>query len=208
MTEQVAILPMAVAMVAGPQIITAVFLATSRQPRLNSLAYIGGVAIAVLAGLAISFVTARLFNEAAEATGASTADDWLTWVIVALLGALSIRTFLGRKSATTPKWMASLQDAEPKAAFKLGLVLFLLMPSDIAVLLAVGAYLAQNKLGYVDGVPFVALTVLLVALPFLGYLVLGQRGEVVIPRMRDWMNRYSWAISIGVYIFFIYAFVS
>ncbi len=208
MNEQIQILPMAIAMVAGPQLISAVFLATSRDPRRNSLAYLAGATAAVLAGLAISYVTALIFNEAAEATGAESSDDWLTWVIVGLLVVLSIHTFRTRHTAETPKWMSGLLEADPRAAGKLGFGLFALMPTDIAVMLAVGAFLAQNDLGYLDGLPFVAVTVLLVALPFLAYLVMGRRADHLLPRVREWATSYSWAISIAVYIFFIYAFVS
>jgi hypothetical protein len=39
---------MAVVMVAGPQIVSAIFLATSEQARRSSIAYVIGVALAVL----------------------------------------------------------------------------------------------------------------------------------------------------------------
>ncbi len=47
------ILPMAIVMIAGPQLISAVFLATSEGWARNSLAYLGGAAISVT-----GFVTA------------------------------------------------------------------------------------------------------------------------------------------------------
>jgi threonine/homoserine/homoserine lactone efflux protein len=205
MNEQVAIVPIAFAMVAGPQIISAVVLATSRDPKSTSLAYLAGAAVAVLLGLTISYVTAVWFGTAAESTGAANSDDWLSWILAGLLALLSVTTFLGRKTAEPPKWMKSLQEAKPGASFKLGLALFLLMPSDIVILLSVGAYLVSNELGFLEGIPFALLTILLLSLPFLGYLVLGEKAEETLPRLRDWMNKYSWAISIGVYVFFIYA---
>jgi hypothetical protein len=34
-------------------------------------------------------------------------------------------------------------------------------------------------------------------------ILLGKRAEVVLPRVRDWMNRKSWIVSEIVIIFFI-----
>jgi small neutral amino acid transporter SnatA (MarC family) len=44
------VLPLAFVMIAGPQIITAVLLATGRDPRRNSLAFLTGAALAITAG--------------------------------------------------------------------------------------------------------------------------------------------------------------
>lgn len=208
MGDQVAILPLAIAMVAGPQIVAAVVLATSRRPQRNSLAYIAGVTCATLAALGIAYGAAHLFGEAADAAGASDSSDWLRYVVVALLAALAIRTFLTRKTAKPPKWMTSLQEAEPKNAFKVGFLLFLLMPSDVIVVLGVGGYLVDNGLGYLDGLPFVGLTLLLISLPYIAYRLLGARAETALPRVREWMNANSWVITIAVLAYFIYAFLS
>jgi len=202
------ILPMAIAMVAGPQIVSAVVLATSRQARGNSIAFIAGVAGAVLLGVAVAFGLAHLLGATVDSAGGSDSNDWLKYLFSALLAYLAIRTFLKRKTAQPPKWMTSLQEANPRRALKFGFLLFSLMPSDIMVMLSVGGYLAQNDLGYVDALPFVAATVLLVALPFIAYLLLGDKAEEALPRVRDWMNRNSWAITIAVCVYFIYAFLS
>jgi hypothetical protein len=205
--DQVAILPMAVAMVMGPQMITSVFLATSRDPGRNSGAYLAGVTLAVSAGLAISYWTAKLFQAAAEKTEASNSSDWLTWILVGLLVFLSIRTFLTRKTAKPPKWMESLQQAQPKMAFKLGFMLFILMPSDIIIMLSVGGFMATQKLAFVDGWPFVLATVFLAALPAFGYFLFRKRAISALPKIRAWMSDHAWLISMIVYVFFIYVFL-
>ena len=46
----VTILPMAFVMSAGPETVTVTFLATSREPKRSSLAFLGGVAVAVTIG--------------------------------------------------------------------------------------------------------------------------------------------------------------
>ena len=51
MTEQLQILPLCLIMVMGPQILTAIFLVTSREAAKNSLAMIVGVVLAASLGL-------------------------------------------------------------------------------------------------------------------------------------------------------------
>jgi small neutral amino acid transporter SnatA (MarC family) len=50
------VLPLTVVMIAGPQVIAAVFLASSREARRSSLAYLLGAGLAVLIGLSIWYV--------------------------------------------------------------------------------------------------------------------------------------------------------
>jgi small neutral amino acid transporter SnatA (MarC family) len=52
------ILPMAVVMVAGPQIVSAVFLAISDQARRSSIAYLLGVALAVTIEVTLVYTVA------------------------------------------------------------------------------------------------------------------------------------------------------
>lgn len=205
--SQFAILPAAFTMIAGPQIISAVVLTTSRDPRRNSLAYIAGVATAVLLGVAVTFAAASLASDAVARAGGSDAVKWIDYAFVALLAAAAIRALVTRKTAEPPSWLTALQEAEAGRAYRIGLLLFLLMPSDIMVMLSVGRYLVKNGLGYLNAIPFITLTLLLVSLPLLAYLLLGSRAESILPQVRDWMNDNSWLINIAVYLFFIYLFL-
>jgi threonine/homoserine/homoserine lactone efflux protein len=194
-------------MMLGPQIVSSVFLATSRRPVPNSLAYLGGITLGLSIGLTVSFVSAKLINSGADepGTGGSAVFKWL---IVGGLVYLSIRAYRGRHEVETPEWMTALQEAEPGAAFKLGLLLILLMPTDIIVMLAVGEYLVLNDLALIDALGFALATLLLAGAPLIGYVLVGARAEEALPKIRDWMNEKSWLISIIVYGFFIYAFLS
>jgi hypothetical protein len=51
--------------------------------------------------------------------------------------------------------------------------------------------------------PFVLVTLLLVGLPLIDLLLLGKRGEDLLPRVRDWMTNNSWVISETVLVFFL-----
>jgi threonine/homoserine/homoserine lactone efflux protein len=86
--------------------------------------------------------------------------------------------------------------ADWKRALKTGLLLIFLMPSDILIMLTVGASLAQRGSAWIDALPFIAATVLIAALPLLLYLLFGRRAKAAMPRVRDWMNANSWLVSI------------
>ena len=70
-------------------------------------------------------------------------------------------------------------------------------------MLAVDVNLAQNDLGLVAALPFIAATVLIAALPLLLYLLFRRRAQRQMPKVRDWMNSNSWLVNIIVCVVFI-----
>jgi uncharacterized protein involved in cysteine biosynthesis len=77
------------------------------------------------------------------------------------------------------------------------------MPSDIIIMLTVGANLAQNNAGLLAALPFIAATVLVAALPLLLYLLFQRRAQGLMPKVRDWMNANSWLVNVIVCVVFI-----
>lgn len=201
MTEQLQVLPLGLVMVMGPQILTAIFLVTSRKPALNSGAMLLGVALAASLSVAIWFGLAEVIGLDTDRGGKSgpTTADYVAAGVLVLLG---IHVYLGRKTAEAPKWMKTLQEAEPKRAFTLGFLLILLMPTDIAAVLSTVSYLRQAGLDPVDGWPLVAITVGLMALPILGYLLLGKRARNAMPGIRDWLTENAWVVNLVVITYF------
>lgn len=206
MDSQFAVIPAAIGMMLGPQVISSIFFATSKKSRPNSWAYVAGIALGATFGMLIAYYSAKLFGVATD--NSEQGDDILAWVIVALLVFLSVKTFLGRKTAETPEWMGKLQQAEPKFAFRLGLTLILLMPTDIIIMLSAGAYLVLNGFAFTESFLLIGTTTLIAALPILAIVIVGPTADDAMPAIRDWMNRNSWLISIIVYVFFIYAMLS
>jgi FtsH-binding integral membrane protein len=204
--EQLQILPLCLIMVMGPQILTAIFLTTSRQPQRNSLAMLVGVVLAASLGLLIwSGLASALGIEPKDSdAGPSTAD----YVVAGLLALLAVRTFMTRGEAEVPKWMSALQEAEPRRAFALGFLLILLMPTDIAATISTTSYLKQADLDVVDGWPLVAGTFVLMALPIVAYTVLGDRAKRAMPGIRDWLTTHSWLVNLVVIVYFIFQLVS
>jgi threonine/homoserine/homoserine lactone efflux protein len=192
------VLPMAVVMSAGPQIVTATFLATSRNARRNSLAFLAGVAVATTIGVTVFFLLGDGIAGKQE-----DGKDWLDWVIIGLLVILAIRVFLKRKESEPPKWMGRLERADPRFSARIGFLLYLLMPTDLISMATVGAYLARQGAPWWHSLGFVILTVLIAGLPFTVLLAMGRRAESVLPRIRDWMNANSWIINEAVLLFFL-----
>jgi hypothetical protein len=194
------VLPLAIVMSAGPQIVTAVFLATSRNARRNSLAFLASVAAATTIGVAIFYlVGSKVSSDTSEDSG----RNWLDYVILALLVFLAVRVFMQRKHTEPPKWMGRLETADPRFSAKIGLMLYLLMPTDIVSMATVGAFLARQGAPWVDSLPFIVLTVLIAGLPLIALLLLGRRAETLLPSVRSWMNANSWIVSEAVILFFL-----
>jgi hypothetical protein len=200
-TTSLQILPLALIMVMGPQILTSIFLVTSREPVKNSIAMLIGVVLAACISLAIWFGIVKAVGiDPKEGGGPTTAD----WIVAGLLALAAIHTFLGRGTASVPKWMTALQEAEPKRAFTLAFLLILLMPTDIVAVISTANWLHDNDKDLLHGWPLIAATTLLMALPVLAYLLLGHRARDAMPRIRDWLTTNAWLVNIVVIVYFIY----
>ena len=190
-------IPLAFVMIAGPQILSAIFLATSEGWRRNSAAFVAGASISVTTIVTLAFLLS---------TGASdhgTSGNTLDIIFMVLLIAAGAHTFLTRKTSKPPKWMGELETARPKMAFRLGFLLLGVFPTDILTSIAVGGSVAKNGDPWWHVLGFVLLTLLFLALPALLLLVLGERAERVLPKVRDWMNTNSWIVSecvIGLFV--------
>ena len=194
------VLPLAIVMSAGPQIVTAVFLATSRNARRNSLAFLASVVTATTIGVTIFYLLGnRVSPDASEDSG----QNWLDYLIVALLAFLAVRVFMKRKTTEPPTWMGKLETADPRFSAKIGLLLYLAMPTDLISMATVGIFLAREGERWAHSLPFIVLTVLIAGLPFIVLLVLGKRAETLLPKVRNWMNTNSWIVSEAVILFFL-----
>jgi pilus assembly protein TadC len=205
LTEHLQILPLALIMVMGPQILTAIFLVTSHQPVRNSGAMLIGVILAASASILIWFELVDLIGiDPKEEGGPTTAD----WIVAGLLALLALNVLRTRGTAETPKWMSALQEAEPKRAFSLGFLLILLMPTDIIAVISTVNFLHDNGLDVIDGWPLVAATTVLMAIPIASYLLLGRRAREAMPRIRDWLTTNSWLVNFVVIVYFIWQTLS
>jgi Sap, sulfolipid-1-addressing protein len=205
-STQLQVLPLALIMVMGPQILTAIFLVTSQEPVGNSIAMLAGVLLAASLSMLIWFglYDAVGINPPSQSSGPGTAD----YVVAGLLALAGVHVFMGRGTASVPKWMTALQSANPKRAFGLAAVLILAMPTDIVAVISTVHWLHKDDVGVLHGWPVVAAATLLMALPFLAYLLLGHRARQAMPGIREWLTTNAWLVNLIVIVYFIYQLLS
>lgn len=191
------IIPLAFVMIAGPQVLSAIFLATSENWRRNSAAFVGGAAVSITTIVTLAFLLAT----GASDQGAS--NKALDIIFMVLLLVAGTHTFLTRKTSKPPKWMGKLEEAHPRGSFRLGFLLLGVFPTDILTSIAVGGTVARNGDSWWQVLPFVLMTLLFLALPSLLLFVMGRRAQTLLPKVRDWMNDNSWVVSevvIGLFV--------
>jgi hypothetical protein len=199
----VQVLPLAIVMIAGPQILSPIFLATSEQWRRNSLAYVSGAAVSISLVVVIAYLLGNSLGGGNGGLLGANAKQLLYLVVLVLLLYAAFTTFRNRNVSEPPKWMGTLTSASPRFSLKLGFLLLGVFPTDIVTSVSVGTYLAANGSPVTDAAGFVLLTLFILALPSLSVFLLGERAEAVLPKIRDWMNSNSWIISEAVILLFV-----
>ncbi len=200
------ILPLAITMMVGPQIMSAIIFVTTPQAVRVSLAFLAAVTIAAMAGVAVMMGLATALGGAVDfgdSSDKNSVGQIIQYVLAALLAAAALKNWIKRETIDPPKWLGTLMTAGPRRAFKVGLLVILLMPSDIVIMTTVGVHLVQAGSSYAEALPFIGLTTLVAALPLLVRLLFGRHAEAAMPKIRDWMNTHSWLVNIIACVIFI-----
>jgi hypothetical protein len=201
-----AVIPLAITMNAGPQIMSAIIFVTAPKALKLSAYFLAGVVIAVTAGVTITYTLASVLGNSVslgDSSDSGSLGNIIQYLLVGLLIILSIKSYVGRETSEPPRWLGALQNANPRTAFTTGLLLLSVFPSDLVILVTVGINLAQQNASFLGAVPFVAATIFIAALPVLSYLLFRRRAQQLMPKVRDWMNTNSWLVNIIVYVVFI-----
>jgi Sap, sulfolipid-1-addressing protein len=133
------ILPLAITMMAGPQIMSAIIFVTAERAVPISLAFVVGVAIATTLGVLIVYVLGNALDlDLGDPSDAGSSGAVVQYVLIALLVLAAVKNYVGRETVEPPKWLGRLQQAGPRQAFTTGLLVILLMPSDVIILLTSG----------------------------------------------------------------------
>ncbi|MFI5928813.1 GAP family protein [Micromonospora sp. NPDC051543] len=200
------VLPLAVVMVAGTQLVVAIFLASSDRPRAASCGFIAGAGLVVVAGVTVSWLLTRvlggLANDASTAARKVDSGPAIDLVVLALLVVMAVVIWVRRDRSGPPRWLGSVSHADPRWAARTGALLFVVTPTDDLTMATVGATVARHDLPWWHLVPFVLLTVLLLAVPLLALVLLGSRAARVLARMRSWAEGHAWIVNEIVIAFF------
>jgi hypothetical protein len=202
------ILPLAITMMAGPQIISSIIFVTRESGAVKvSLAYVSAIFLAACVGILACIGLAHVLGNAVDLTGSggegSAAAKVIQIALVGLLIARALMVYINRADSEPPKWLGALQTATPRRAFEVGALLILLFPGDVVVMLTTGVHLVSEGHSWFDALPLILLTTLIAASPLLFYLLFRRRAEAVMPGVRDWMNSHSWVINILVCLVFV-----
>src|SRR5215211_9195875 len=141
------ILPLAITMMAGPQIMSAIIFLTTPKPLKVSASFIVGVAVATTVGVTIALAVASLLGSngsLGDSSDAGSTGHIIQYLLVGLLVVLAVRNYVRRETVEPPRWLGALQSADSKTALKTGLLVILLMPSDVIIMLTVGVNLVHN----------------------------------------------------------------
>lgn len=203
MSKLLEVLPLVLTMNLGPGIITAIIVLTGNKPIKKTLLYLAGATTGAAVMGFVAFLIFDFVNKGGISSGKLTTSQVLDYVFAGLLAVLGVWVFTQRKKAQKPRWMASIQEASPKRIFTMGLLFYSVFPSDFVVLLTVGFVLVKDKMHFYSIFPFIALTLLIAAIPVLSFLLVRKRAERVIPRVRDWLDSHGWIINEVVIVFFI-----
>jgi hypothetical protein len=206
-----AVIPLAITMNAGPQIMSAIIFVTANKPLKLSAYFISGVVIAVSVGVTITYTLATVLGNSVslgDSSDSGSLGNIIQYVLVGLLVFLSIKSYVGRETSEPPRWLGALQNAKPTTAFTTGLLLLSVFPSDFVILVTVGINLAQQNASLLGAVPFIVATIFIAALPVLSYLLFRRRAQQLMPKVREWMNTNSWLVNIIVYVIFILLILS
>lgn len=196
------LIPLALVIALSPlSIIPGILMLHTPRPRPASLAFLAGWT------LGIAVVTAA-FVLASDLAGGldreSSAAPYVRIVIGAALIAFGLyRWFTRNRSGHTPKWLSSMTSLGPGRAFGTAAVLTVVNPKVLLMCAAAGLSIATAGLGvtqsWISVAAFTAVAASSVAIPVLAYLVMGERLDEPLNRLKTWMEANHSAL-VGVII--------
>src|SRR5215212_1162291 len=143
-----AILPLAITMMVGPQIMSAIIFVTTPKPLRTSGAFVLGVVIATTVGVIIALAIASLLGSnvsLGDPSNQGSTGHIIQYLFVGLLVALAVKNYLRRETVEPPRWLGTLLSADWKRALMTGLLVIWLMPGDIIVMLTVATNLERSS---------------------------------------------------------------
>ncbi|TCK68988.1 Sap-like sulfolipid-1-addressing protein [Winogradskyella wandonensis] len=197
----IAIIPLALTVMLGPQILVGMLLITRKDPVKSSLIYILAVMLALVLSTYLYYTLARVFNFHTISIGGRPV---IKHILIVVFVALIIRSIVNRKKITEPpKWMKGISTASLGKIFIIGFCLIALMPTDIAITLTIGNLLNTNASLFTEALPFFGAVLSIALLPLFIYFSLGQSGPEKLEKTNIWLNTHGYLINIIVLSFLI-----
>lgn len=202
MTET-AILPLALTVMLGPQILVGMLLIMRKDAIKSSLVY----TLSIVSTLILTTLIYYLLIENTDLHNASIGGrPVLKHLLILLFIVLIIRSIVQRNKITEPpKWMKGISSASMGEIFIIGLCLIAFMPTDIIVALSVGKILNSGSGAFYDAFPFFGAVLLISLLPLAIYLFIGRSKRAkYLENVNNWLNTHGYLINVVVMVFFIF----
>jgi threonine/homoserine/homoserine lactone efflux protein len=204
------VLPFAIGVAISPiPIIAVILMLFSSRAKTNGPVFLLGWVI----GLSVIVVVVYAIAHAANAATDSTSSDTVSWFKVALgvvlIGAAR-RQYAKRpkpgEEPTMPKWMATVDDMKPGAAFGLAIVCSAVNPKNLILAAGAAAGVAQVNDSVGDAVAalivFVVIASLSVASAVAYYLFGGASAKEHLNELKSWLSVHNAAVMAVLFLVF------
>ncbi|SHH00041.1 GAP family protein [Winogradskyella jejuensis] len=198
----ITILPLALTVMLGPQILVGMLLITRKDPIKSSLTYI----VSLISTLILTTYIFYWLTSVTDFHKITISNrPVIKYLLIALLIFLIVRSIVNRNQITEPpKWMQGITTASLGKIFLIGLGLIAFMPTDIAIAFTVGNFLNDNSNHFLEALPFFVAVVFISFIPLLIYFLIGKKGHKYLENVNDWLNTHGYIINIIVLSFFIF----
>lgn len=193
MSDLTELIPLGMVIAISPlSIIPGILVLHTPRPRPTGVAFLIGWV------LGIAVITGAFVAGSEIANGSlDNSPSWAPYVRIVLgiaLIAFGIYRWLGRyRSAHQPKWMTAMGSMGPARAFLTAIVLTVANVKVFAMCAAAGVAIGTAALGSTGAwqavLIFTALAASTVAIPVLGYFLVGDRLDAPLERVKVWMER-------------------
>lgn len=197
------LIPLALVVAISPlSIIPAVLVLHTPRPKPTGLAYLAGWIFGLAALTAIFVEVSSLLG------GLDKAPPWAAWLRIVIGIALLVfgvfRWLTRKRSAHSPAWMDKITGATPGRAAVIAAVLVVVNPKVLFICAAAGLAIGSAGLGtagaWISELFYVLVAASSVAIPVLAYVVVGERLDGPLSRLKDWMERHNAALVAAILI--------
>ncbi|NER09814.1 Sap, sulfolipid-1-addressing protein [Muriicola jejuensis] len=200
--SETAILPLALTVMLGPQILVGMLLIMRKDAIKSSLIYILSIVSTLM-------LTTFLYYKLIENTDLHNVSmggrPFLKYVLILFFIILIIRSVINRNKITKPpKWMKGISSASLSEIFFIGFFLIAFMPTDVIVAFSVGNILNGESGNFWDALPFFGAVLLVSLFPLTIYFSLGRSKRAkYLENVNNWLNTHGYLINVVVMVFFI-----
>jgi hypothetical protein len=202
------ILPFAVGVALSPvPVIAVILIMFTPRARVNSLAFLVGwlLGLAVVGGIALAIV-----DTTAGGSGEQTASGVIKLVLGILMLLLAVRNWRSRpgegEKTELPGWTGALDKLNAVKSLGIAAALSGINPKNLVLTVAAATTIAAAQLGTGESAislaAFVIIASLTVGIPVIFYLVMKEKADAGLNRLKDWLSANNAAVMAVLFLIF------